>query len=321
MTVSVIGGAGFIGTSLCKLLAINQIKFEILDLRVSQAFPELTKLCDIRDKSQLKRCITGDIVVNLAAIHRDDVNKPSEYHETNVVGSSNIADVCVNKDINKIIFTSSVAVYGAVSSVTAETAPINPSSDYGHSKANAETVFFNWRRESETTRSLIIVRPTVVFGAGNRGNVYNLLKQIDSGFFFMIGSGTNKKSMAYVDNVAAFLLQCIKSNVNYGLFNYVDDPSFTMNELVSRAFIVLRGSPPLGIRIPKFLGLAIGYLANMLSTVGIKLPISPVRVRKFCAPSEFYSNKHMLDGFEAPFLLSDALDKTIELEFLSADTK
>ena len=53
-------------------------------------------------------------------------------------------------------------------------------------------------------KSLIIVRPTVIFGEGNRGNVFNLLNQIASGKFFMVGKGENKKSMAYIHNIVAF---------------------------------------------------------------------------------------------------------------------
>ena len=52
--------------------------------------------------------------------------------------------------------------------------------------------------------SLIIVRPTVIFGEGNRGNVYNLFKQIASNKFLMVGDGNNKKSLAYIGNVVAF---------------------------------------------------------------------------------------------------------------------
>ena len=54
-------------------------------------------------------------------------------------------------------------------------------------------------------RSLVIVRPAAVFGEGNRGNVYQLLRQIASRRFVMVGSGHNRKSMAYVGNVSALL--------------------------------------------------------------------------------------------------------------------
>ncbi|MBL3955904.1 NAD-dependent epimerase/dehydratase family protein, partial [Bacteroides thetaiotaomicron] len=58
-----------------------------------------------------------------------------------------------------------------------------------------------------------ILRPTVIFGEGNRGNVYNLLRQITSGRFLMVGDGENRKSMAYVGNVVAFIAFLIENNM------------------------------------------------------------------------------------------------------------
>jgi nucleoside-diphosphate-sugar epimerase len=66
-------------------------------------------------------------------------------------------------------------------------------------------VYKAWQEKDPENRKLVIVRLTVVFGEQNRGNVYNLFRQIASGKFMMIGDGTNRKSMAYVENVAAFL--------------------------------------------------------------------------------------------------------------------
>ena len=124
-------------------------------------------------------------------------------------GAQILCRVCEEKGINKIVFTSSVAVYGFAPSGTGEDGRINPFNEYGRTKALAEDVYRDWRRRDPDNRSLIIVRPTVVFGEGNRGNVYNLLNQINSGTFAMIGSGNNKKSMAYVDNLSAFLINVL----------------------------------------------------------------------------------------------------------------
>ena len=60
-----------------------------------------------------------------------------------------------------------------------------------------------------------------------------------------------------------------------------------MNELVSLVRGKLRGKPSVGIRIPKFIGLMAGYTADILAKLGVKLPISSIRVKKFCASSEF----------------------------------
>ena len=83
--------------------------------------------------------------------------------------------------------------------------------------------------EDPKIRSLVIVRPTVVFGEGNRGNVYNLLRQIASRRFLMFGDGRNKKSMAYVENVAAFIEYSLSFKKGVHIYNYIDKPDFDMN--------------------------------------------------------------------------------------------
>lgn len=276
-------------------------------------------MLDIRIKADLRAGLKGDIVVNLAAVHRDDVTDLNEYYSTNVEGAQVLCDVCEEKGINKIVFTSSVAVYGFAPPGTGENGAIAPFNEYGRTKALAEEVYREWREKDPENRSLCIIRPTVVFGEGNRGNVYNLLNQINSGAFAMIGNGKNKKSMAYVENLAAFLVECLGSDEKYAVYNYVDTPDFTMNELVSLVRGKLHGKHSVGMRIPKLIGLMAGYVADFFSKFGIKLPISLIRVKKFCASSEFSSAKADLVGFEAPYTLREGLDRTLESEFINPD--
>ena len=318
-SVSLMGGSGFIGNILSSRLAHRQIKFLVFDLKVSNNFPELGRVADVRIKNEYISDMHCNTVVNLAAVHRDDVTDPDEYYSTNVEGARVLCEVCEEKGINKIVFTSSVAVYGFAPLGTREDGAINPFNEYGRTKALAEDVYREWREKDPENRSLIIVRPTVVFGEGNRGNVYNLLNQINSGAFAMIGNGKNKKSMAYVENLSAFLIRCIESDEKYAVYNYVDTPDFTMNELVSLVRGKLRGKSSVGIRIPKFIGLIAGYTADVLAKLGVKLPISSIRVKKFCASSEFSSAKSDLDGFVAPYSLQEGLDRTLEAEFMNPD--
>ena len=288
-------------------------------MQSSLGFLDKSSLVDIRSVKAEQISHSTKTIINLAAVHRDDVTDPEEYYSTNVKGARILCEVCEEKDINKIVFTSSVAVYGFAPPGTGENGIIDPFNEYGRTKALAEDIYREWREKDPENRSLIIVRPTVVFGEGNRGNVYNLLNQINSGAFAMIGSGKNKKSMAYVENLAAFLVKCIESDEKYAVYNYVDTPDFTMNELVSLVRGKLRGKPSVGIRIPKFIGLMAGYTADILAKLGVKLPISSIRVKKFCASSEFSSAKDNLDGFEAPYTLQEGLDRTLEAEFINPD--
>ena len=316
--ITVIGGSGFVGTNLCHQFASKQQDFEIIDLKMSNQYPEKCKIADVRDAETLRNTITGDVVVNLAAVHRDDVRDKSEYRRTNVNGAENIALVCEEKGIKKIVFTSTVAVYGFAEPGTDEEGTINPFNEYGRTKYEAEEKFRQWHAYGEN--SLIIVRPTVIFGEGNRGNVYNLLNQIASGKFLMVGRGTNKKSMAYIGNIVAFLDTCVVTQQKYGVFNYVDTPDLTMNELVSQVREKMKKSTGVGLRLPYWLGMMLGYTADVLAKLsGKNLPVSSIRVKKFTSSSEFKSAKAGLENFHAPFSLSDGVQRTLQSEFISPD--
>ena len=313
--ITVIGGSGFVGTNLCRELALKQQEFEIIDLLISNQFPDKCKVADVRDIISLREAITGNVVVNLAAVHRDDVRDKSEYQRTNVKGSENVAAVCAEKGIRKIVFTSSVAVYGFGKPGTDESGAISPFNEYGRTKYEAEQKLRAWHDVGDN--SLIIVRPTVIFGEGNRGNVFNLLNLIASGKFLMVGNGKNKKSMAYIGNVVAFLETCIASKSNYGVFNYVDTPDLTMNDLVSLVRSRLKERDGVGWRLPYWFGILLGFTADIISRVtGKRLPVSSIRVKKFAASTEFKSAKEHLDNFEAPFKLSEGLERTIHSEFV-----
>ena len=318
--ITVIGGSGFVGTNLCRQLAFKQQDFEIIDLKMSNQFPEKCKIADVRVAETLRETITGDVVVNLAAVHRDDVRSKSEYKRTNVDGAENVALVCEEKGINKIVFTSTVAVYGFAEPGTDETGKINPFNEYGRTKFEAEEKLRSWYSKGD--KSLIVVRPTVIFGEGNRGNVFNLLNQIASGKFLMIGKGENKKSMAYIGNIVAFLETCIATDQKYGIYNYVDTPDLTMNELVFQVNQKLKGKIGVGPRLPYWVGIILGYTVDLIVKLsGKNLPVSSIRVKKFVSHTEFRSARASLDNFIAPFLLSEGVQRTLHSEFIDPDPK
>jgi len=134
----------------------------------------------------------------------------------------------------------------------------------------------------------------------------------------MVGNGSNKKSMAYIYNVAAFLEASIMSNLSYGVFNYVDSPDMDMNSLVKTVRGELKGAKNVGVRIPFFFGYGLGLLADFYAAITRKtLPLSSVRVRKFCASTEFSSSKAELGGFTAPYSLTEGVMQTLHDEFVN----
>ena len=311
MTIAIIGGSGFIGTRLTRRLLAAGHTVKILDKQDSKYYPELQTFADVRDIDSLQKGLSSNIecVINLAAEHRDDVEPKSLYDEVNVNGAENVCKVCSEYSIKKIIFTSSVAVYGFAPLNTNETGAINYFNDYGRTKWFAEGKYRAWLN-SNTNNSLTIIRPTVVFGEQNRGNVYNLLRQISSGFFPFIGDGKNRKSMAYVENIAAFIEFSLNNAHGEHLFNYIDKPDFDMNTLTQEVYTIL-GKPH--HKIFHCGGLCFDLLAKI---TGKKLAISSIRVKKFCANTLFDSINTQKTGFKPPVSLKDGLYNTVKYEFI-----
>lgn len=316
--IAILGGSGFVGKRLVPLLSSTGIEFRIGDIARASHFQECWAYCDVRDRSSLLPVVCGaDTILNLAAEHRDDVRPVSRYYETNVKGAEEVCATATENGIKRILFTSSVAVYGLQRRPVDERGPFEPFNAYGETKLQAEQVYRAWALE-DSSRTLVIIRPTVIFGEGNRGNVYNLLRQVASGRFFMVGNGENRKSMAYVGNVAAFLVHCLTFGHGIHMMNYVDQPDMCTRELVDkvRAYMGRTGRIH---ALPKTIVMAGGRTLDVIARMsGRTFPISAVRIEKFCASTEYRANLAFESGFTPPFTLEDGLARTIRSEFSHA---
>jgi nucleoside-diphosphate-sugar epimerase len=322
MNILTIGGSGFVGTNLIKELENSNCQIQNIDKSISKIYPELTTIADIRNKNELLSAINSntDTVILLAAEHKDNVDPTSLYYDVNVDGTRNVLKVIEKNGINNIIFTSSVAVYGLNKPNPDENSPVDPFNHYGKSKWQAEEILREWYNKDPQNRSLTIIRPTVIFGERNRGNVYNLLKQIASGKFMMVGTGKNKKSMSYVGNVTAFIKHCVETaKPGYRLFNYVDKPDLSMNELVKQVEQSLNRKIS-SLHLPYTVGYLGGLSFDIFSKLtGKEFPVSAVRVKKFCATTQFDSKIAHSSGFIAPYTLQEGLHRTLNYEFGSED--
>ena len=319
MNITLIGASGFVGTRLMNLLdESGGYNLRNIDLQPSHFFNRYTTIGDVRDEEQMGRELAGtDLVVLLAAQHRDDVSPASLYYDTNVGGMRSTLRAMERNGVRRLVFFSSVAVYGLNKKNPDEEHAKDPFNHYGKSKWQAEQVLREWYG-THGDWNISILRPTVIFGERNRGNVYNLLRQIADGRFLMVGSGENRKSMAYVGNVVAFVKFLIEGKTSgYNVYNYIDKPDFTTGGLVRLAEEVLGRRVP-RIRIPYWLGMACGYVFDAASLLTRrKLAVSSVRVRKFCSTTEFDSSRMLASGFKPPYTLREGLSRTLEYEFIN----
>jgi nucleoside-diphosphate-sugar epimerase len=213
--------------------------------------------------------------------------------------------------VKRIIFTSTVAVYGLQKADPDEESPTEPFNEYGRSKLEAEKIFDAWRKK-EKERSLVIVRPVVIFGEGNKGNVYTLIQQTASNRFIMVGSGENKKSMGYVGNIVRFLVRSMRFDPGKHVFNYADKPDMSVAELVGHIRTDLGISKPY-LRMPYLLGLAGGYAFDAVSGLtGRRLSISSIRIRKFCANTTVSVRALQSTGFSPPYSIREGLTRMIK---------
>jgi nucleoside-diphosphate-sugar epimerase len=322
MRVLVIGGSGFIGTRLLDTLVERGHDVTNFDRRVSDRFPERTVVGDVRSGDEVAAAADGhDAVVNLAAEHRDDVTPLSLYTEVNVGGAAALVTAAERTGIQRIVFTSTVALYGLDKNDAAEDSEPDPFNEYGRSKLAAEQVLRTWA-EADPARSLTIVRPSVVFGEGNRGNVYNLARQVHARRFLMVGKGDNRKSMSYVGNIVGFLADALDSGPGTTTVNYADKPDLTTQELLA----VLNDAMDLprsgGVRLPLWLGLVGGHVFDAAAKITRRtFPISAIRIRKFVSDTTVNTDRLARTGYTPPVPLDEAIRRTIEAEFPASERK
>jgi nucleoside-diphosphate-sugar epimerase len=132
----------------------------------------------------------------------------------------------------------------------------------------------------------------------------------------MVGTGKNRKSMAYVENVAAFIEHTMSFKPGLHIYNYIDKPDFTMNELIGSVKKILGKSNKISFRLPFALGYLIGKGFDCVSFVtGKRFAISAIRVKKFCSDS-VYNTAIDKTNFVPPVSLEGAIEQTVRHEFI-----
>jgi nucleoside-diphosphate-sugar epimerase len=268
---------------------------------------------DILDYEHLTESIPSDtdLIIHLAAEHKDEGPSVKDYFRVNELGTSHITKAAIENHVKKILFFSTVGVYGEqiCADEKSQLKPINP---YGESKVAAEKIILNWSNES-AGRSGLIVRPTAVYGPDNRANIYRLIKQASTGMFIMPGDGKHHKSVVYVENVVAsclFLLDHFSPGISQ--FNLVDEPSIPLNELVA----IIRSSSGKSrsvIHVPLLLLKCLLPIYGILQLMKKRSrSLSFSRLDKFGSSSQFDGQKIRNLGFKQPASTEDGIRKTIE---------
>jgi nucleoside-diphosphate-sugar epimerase len=245
------------------------------------------------------------VIHHLAAVHFDF---QTDFYETNVNGTKNVIDAFSSS--RNWIFYSSVATYGDSVLIRDEWSDQLPTNDYGKSKLFMERIIHDKIASGLLIGKIVIVRPGVVYGEWNFGNVFNLMWL--SSRFLPIGLSSNPiKSMAYVKNLVSstlFALEKAENGVPL-VYNYVDYDQLGTKDLLRLIGMANESKP---MYIPYGFVLGVSHLLNLpFKLVGKDFLASPMRVKKFVQPTHFKADKIRELGFLQPVKPEEAVKRTI----------
>lgn len=319
------GGAGFIGAHYCRYLLENDrigriIIADLVDACDERFEPFLQqfiregrivfKACDVRLNIREQIASINDVVgiANFASIHREPGHEPYEYYETNLLGAENVCNYAEDVDCRQLIFTSSIAPYGPTETPKSEQSLPVPLTPYGGSKLAAEKIHEVWASKSND-RSLTIVRPGVVFGPGEGGNVTRMIRAIRGGYFVFVGNKATRKAGIYVKE----LCKAIWWGVNLEkrrqilLMNLTMSPGPSVEEYV-QSVVAATGWQRWIPNIPYFVIYPLSVLIEIiLKPIGVNHPISPVRIKKLVQSNNIVPNTLIQNGYHWEYDLYSAM--------------
>ncbi|MDH0660730.1 MULTISPECIES: NAD(P)-dependent oxidoreductase [unclassified Empedobacter] len=317
-TAFVFGGSGYIAFFLINKL-IEEHKFDkiiLFDIKKPLYFNSTLHnsveyiYCDVRNK--IEYLIDFNInteeswIYNFAAIHREPGHDRKEYFDTNINGAENINEFAERLNVKNIFFTSSIAPYGKSKNVCTEESMIYAETPYGISKGLAEKIHQIWLAKS-IDRRLIIVRPSVIYGPHDPGNIYRTIKALKKGAFMLPNGGNIIKAYGYVFGLIESILFTMNQNERLIIYNYAENPIHNLKEMIEIIKKELGYKKPTFSIPVSFLVIVAGILQIGFKMIGKKSDIHPVRVKKAAFPTNIKPNYLIDKGFKFNYGLKESL--------------
>jgi nucleoside-diphosphate-sugar epimerase len=303
----ILGGGGYIGCNWARRLASLKRFDRIVaaDVRPpTQPLGERCEFikCDVRQPLSFTD-LKPEWIFNFAAVHREPGHQREEYFDTNLAGAKNVCAFAEAGGCQNILFTSSIAVYGALTKPTSEKSLPYPYTPYGISKLCAELIHKKWREHAEGRR-LYICRPGVIYGPGDPGNILRMIKAVKKGYFVFPGSKHLRKSYGYIEGLLDSFEFIMARTENQLTYNYVERETETLGTLVK---IV---QEHVGRKIPTFtapLPVLQAVAAAIQVATGGRSPVHPVRVRKTASSTHVLPEELLRMGFNFRFDFASSL--------------
>lgn len=325
MNYIIMGGTGFVGTHLTNLLNAVHPEAKVWNLDIVKpgtpnpvvkdykpAVKEGERLgstyveCDIRKPiGELPFTPTpDDVIFNFAAVHRTPGHEDVEYFETNIRGAENVCAFAEKYGIKTIVFTSSIAPYGAAEELKTEETLPTPNTAYGISKLVAEKIHLAWQKGGDG-RKLTIVRPGVVFGKGENGNFSRLYWSIRNHTFAYPGRKDTIKACVYVKELVRFILWNVEERQTpFDIFNCTFEPAYTIEQIVK----AMKKVTGLTQAVPYIPNAVIMPLAACAKTIGSPMGICPARVKKLQISTNICGKKMKESGYQFKWTFEEALE-------------
>nr|MBO2509958.1 NAD-dependent epimerase/dehydratase [Gammaproteobacteria bacterium] len=267
-------------------------------------------IADVRQSIAWKPSESVELIANFAAVHREPGHEDFEYYETNLLGAENVCAWAEKVGCNRLIFTSSISPYGPSEEVKDERSLPVPATAYGGSKLAAEKIHQIWQAKDDANRRLVIVRPGVVFGPGEGGNVSRLIKAVLHRYFFYMGNQATRKAGVYVKELCNAMWWVLQQQEAKGervsLFNMSMNPGPSIEEYVN-AVCTVAGVKRTVPAVPYPLLLTAAYVIDAIARpLGISHPFSPVRIRKLVRSNNILPTYLVENGYPYQYTLESA---------------
>lgn len=307
----VTGGTGFVGRRLCSAISAAGGNLHLLIRRYYEPIDCDQFICDFsRDTIPETAFEAVDTVFHLAGYAHDLGNSSGIeylYQEINVDATVQLAELAVKHGVKNFIYVSSSkaggsAIQGLCSS---ELDQRDPEGIYGQTKRTAELRLLEIGQKSGMKVS--IVRPTLVYGAGVKGNLRMMLSGIDNGWFPPLPETNNRRSMIHVDDLVRVMLLLSKDDrANGEIFIASDGRDYSSRELY-KAMCQASGKKVPRWWLPVFLLKLVAKSGDALNGT-IPFPFDSYRYGKLLGDECFSSEKlRTVLGFEPKYSIYDAL--------------
>ena len=294
MSIYISGSKGFVGANLV-------CNFKSIGISVSSI--------SRNDLLSISVSIFNDAlaIIHLAGKAHDfkKTSNPDEYYQVNTELSKKLFDSFLNSEAKVFILLSSVkAVADDVDGELKEEIIPNPITHYGKSKLLAEQYILS--KQIPEGKRVYILRPCMIHGPGNKGNLNLLYKLASKGIPWPLGAFENKRSFCSIDNLIYIIKELIERNdIPSGVYNVADDEPLSTNEVISLLAISRNKKPKIWI-IPKGIIKTLAKFGDLL-----RLPLTTERLKKL-TESYVVSNQKIKSVICKDFAVSakDGLLKT-----------